>query len=214
MAQFNTIYQFASQLNASARANQFKVHINFPLAVKIDDKSSTKGAKEAAEFLTHQASLPSYNTDDIPVWYRGRTIHEAGEKTYEPWTCTIYNSADFRIRQAIESWASLMHHPEYVAGFTSPGTYKSTIAIQQLDRNGNSLRVYVLYGAYPTSTGQIELSFQNGTEIETFQATFVYDYFVTGGEALIKAAEKNSVVTQTVDSIDGYTYGANANRYF
>ena len=97
-----TIYDFAAQLNASARANQFRVHINFPAGLV----SNGVVAKTAATFLTSQASLPSYTTEDIPVWYRGRQIHEAGEKQYEQWTCTIYNSSDFAIRTALEEWVS------------------------------------------------------------------------------------------------------------
>ncbi len=177
-----TIYDFAAQLNASARANQFRVHINFPAGLV----SNGVVAKTAATFLTSQASLPSYNTEDIPVWYRGRQIHEAGEKNYEQWTCTIYNSSDFAIRTALEEWVSAIHDPQVIAGITTPQVYKSSIVVEQLDRNDQTLRVYKMYGAYPISTGQIELAFENGSQIETFAPTFVYDYFLVKGKELLE----------------------------
>lgn len=177
-----TIYDFAAQLNASARANQFRVHINFPAGLV----SNGVVAKTAATFLTSQASLPSYTTEDIPVWYRGRQIHEAGEKQYEQWTCTIYNSSDFAIRTALEEWVSAIHDPEVVAGITDPSKYKTNIVIEQLDRNNNTLRVYKLYGAYPVQTGTIELAFEQGQQIEQFQPAFVFDYFKVGGKDLLE----------------------------
>lgn len=181
----STIFDFAAQLNSSARPNQFRVHIIFPTSLVTNGNA----VKAQASFLTHQAQLPSYNTEDCPVYYRGRLIHEAGEKSYEQWTCTIYNSADFAIRTALEQWVSAIHDPEVVAGITSPELYKSNILIEQLDRNDNTLRVYKLVGAFCVNTGPIELDFSQGTQIEQFQTTWVYDYFIVGDETLLENVE-------------------------
>lgn len=180
-----TIFDFAAQLNSSARPNQFRVHINFPAAL-VENGSNVK---EQATFLTHQASLPSYNTSDCQVFYRGRLIHEAGEKEYETWTCTIYNSSDFAIRTALEQWVSAIHDPEVIAGITRPESYKSTILIEQLDRNEETLRVYKLVGAWPTMTGTVDLSFAENSTVEQFQTTWVYDYFIVGDKDLLDNSE-------------------------
>ena len=181
----STIFDFAAQLNSSARPNQFRVHIIFPTSLVTNGNA----VKQQATFLTHRASLPSYNTEDCPVYYRGRLIHEAGEKTYEQWTCTIYNSADFAIRTALEQWVSAIHDPEVVAGITSPELYKSNILIEQLDRNDNTLRVYKLVGAWCTGTGNIELDMSNGNTVESFDCNFVYDYFIVGDSTLLENVE-------------------------
>lgn len=180
-----TIFDFASQLNSSARPNQFRVHIIFPTALV----ENGNAVKQQATFLTNVASLPSYNTQDCPVYYRGRLIHEAGEKEYEQWSCTIYNSADFAIRTAIEQWDNAIHDPQVVAGITVPASYKSNILIEQLDRNDNTLRVYKLVGCFPASTGRIELNFQEGSTLENFETTWYYDYFTVGGKELLESAE-------------------------
>ena len=177
-----SIYEFSSALNASARPNQFKVHINFPAGLV----SNGATAKNAASFLIHQASLPGYTTEDIQIYFRGRQFHEAGEKQYQTWSCTVYNSSDFKVRTAFEQWVNAIHDPEVVAGITRPETYKTTVMIEQLDRNDQTLRVYKLVGAYPTDLGGIELGFENGTNIETFQLTFAYDYFIVGGAEILE----------------------------
>ena len=177
-----SIYQFSSALNASARPNQFRVHINFPAGLV----SNGSSAKSAGSFLAHQTSIPGYRTNDVEVFYRGRQYHEAGEKTYEQWSCTFYNSGDFKVRTALEQWVNAINDPEVVAGVTRPDTYKSVIMVEQLDRNDQTLRVYKLVGAYPVDVGSIDLSFQEGSSLETFQASFQYDYFVVGGQELLE----------------------------
>lgn len=180
-----TIFDFAAQLNSSARPNQFRVHIIFPSSLVTNSNS----VKQQATFLTHQAQIPSYNTEDCPVYYRGRLIHEAGEKTYEQWSCTIYNSADFAIRTALEQWVSAIHDPEVVRGITDARLFKSNILIEQLDRNDATLRVYKLVGAFPNTTGTIELDYSQGSQIESMTVSFLYDYFICAGPELLDNAE-------------------------
>lgn len=212
---YNSIQDFASSLYASARPSQFRVHIIFPANSYIQSAinsaisniasgapTSPVGTYEQATFLTHIASLPSYNIQDIAVYYRGRPVHEAGELEYEQWTCTVYNSADFKLRTAIESWSNFIHRPQYVQGETIPANYKSSVLIEQLDRNNNTLRVYKLIGAYPLNTGRIELNFQEGTTLETFEITWVYDYFEVGNKELLYQAGLEAV-TDTVGGLLG-----------
>ncbi len=179
-----TIYDFQSHLNESVRPSQYRIHINFPADLVSNGVAATK----ASTFLTNQATIPSYNTQDVQVFYRGRVVHEAGEKEYETWSCTIYNDGNFTIRTALEEWVNAIHDPAVVAGITDPSKYKSTIFIEQLDRNDRVLRVYKLVGAWPLNTGTIELSYQNGSEIESFQPQFSYDYFIVSDKSLLETS--------------------------
>ncbi len=178
------IYEFSSYLGGVARPSQFRVHINFPSTIVTDSNE----AKHSAIFLTKQANLPSYRTGDVEIFYRGRRIHEAGEPEFEQWECTIINSSDFRIRKALEEWANAMGAPDTVYGLTRPETYKGTILVEQLDRAGETLRVYKLFGAFPLETGRIELDYDNGNAVETYSASFAYDYFTVGGKELLESA--------------------------
>ena len=166
-----TIYQFRDALNASARPNQFQVHITFPKGV-----ADTK-VVEAATHLTCQGSIPQSTIEDIQIMYRGKQYHEAGERTYSPWQCQIYNSANFKVRSALERWSHTILAAESTAGNDRPRDYKQNVEIKQLDRNGHVLRTYKLIGAYPQEVGEIQLDFSQGNTVEQFSCTFVYDYF-------------------------------------
>ena len=167
-----SIYTFTAALNESVRANQFQVEINFPAALVSD----ATGARRMSTYLTRQASLPSYRTGDVQVYYRGRIIHEAGEKEYDTWTCTMYNSADFKLRNALEEWVNAINDPEVVVGMTRPANYYGSITIKQLNREGNVLKVYVLHDVVPLDTGSIELDYSQNSDIEQFQASFAFNY--------------------------------------
>lgn len=198
----STIYNFGSALNASARPSQFRVTINVP--VMVTQKVATMdGINEGAgdivstfNFLTHQATLPNYVTQDCMVHYRGRPYHESGEREYNPWGCTIYNSGDFVLRAVIERWVELMHSTTIVNGETRPERYKGSILIEQMDRQDNVLRAYKLVGAFPSDTGTVDLSFENGSQIETFSPQFIYDYFIVAPNAQALAGIEQLTYTQ------------------
>lgn len=172
-----TISQFASHLGASARPNQFKIHINFP-----EQLDNATEANRSAIYLTCQGSIPQCTIEDIQIMFRGKQYHEAGERTYSPWNCQIYNSSDFMVRKALEQWSHSILAAESTAGTDIPTLYKKSVEIKHLDRNGHILRTYTLHGAYPQEVGEISLGFDQGNQIEQFPVTFVYDYFtVTDG---------------------------------
>ena len=167
-----TIYQFRDALNASARPNQFQIHINFP-----QNLDGAVDANRAALYLTCQGSIPQSTIEDIQIMFRGKQYHEAGERTYSPWQCQIYNGTDFKVRKALEQWSHSILAAESTAGEDIPTRYKSSVVIQHLDRNGHILRIYLLHGAYPQEVGEISLGYDQGNTVEQFSCTFVYDYF-------------------------------------
>ena len=167
-----SISQFAKHLNASARPNQFKIHINFP-----QNLDAAVDANRAALYLTCQGSIPQSTIEDIQIMFRGKQYHEAGERTYSPWQCQIYNSSDFMVRKALEQWSHSILAAESTAGEDVPTLYKKSVVIHHLDRNGHILRIYILHGAYPQEVGEITLGYDQGNTVEQFSCTFVYDYF-------------------------------------
>ena len=170
----NTIHNFASALRESARPNQFEVEISFPTFVL----SAVDHVRDST-CLVKSATIPEVTIEDITLMYRGRQYHEAGEKTFQPWTCTIYNSANFSMRRALEDWSNGIQQSVSIGGNTNPTQYKRSITVKHLNRNGEVLREYLLVGAYPTSIGQIQLDYESGNQVETFDVTFTYDYFVS-----------------------------------
>ena len=62
-------------------------------------------------------------------------------------------------------------------GLTNPADYQVDAFVDQLDRNGATIKSYTLRGAYPTTIAAIDLDYGNNDTIEEFAVTFGYQYF-------------------------------------
>lgn len=170
----------AQMIGGGARANQFRVELAFPTYVSAGPIVGIK-----SQFLCKAAQLPASTVEDVPVQYRGRAIHFAGERTFAPWTITVYNDTDFGIRNAMEQWSNGVQNLNATTGRTNPRDYQVDLLVHQLDRNGAIVKTYKFVDAYPTEVGAIALDFDTANAIETFDTTFTYNYWTsdtaTGG---------------------------------
>ena len=155
-----------------ARANQFKVQIfsNF-----ITDS-------QAISFLCRSASLPAMTVGEVPVFYRGRQIYVAGDRTYADWTVTVYNDGGWVARSNMENWNNaLQDFGNSTVGAQDPAQYYGEIQVVQLDRSDNPLRYANLYGAWPTNVAEIALAYDTVDVVEEFDVTFRFNYMTLGG---------------------------------
>lgn len=162
----------AHMTGGGARANQFRVLLTFPSYVSTGPLVGLK-----SQFLCKAAQLPGSTIENIPVQYRGRAVNIAGERTFAPWTVTIYNDTDFSIRNALEYWSNGVQNLTTTNGITNPREYQVDLQVQQLDRNGAVIKGYQFYDAYPIDIGAIALDFDSVNAIETFDVTFQYNYW-------------------------------------
>tara|TARA_B100000745_G_C20142531_1_gene391772 strand:- start:1673 stop:2218 length:546 start_codon:yes stop_codon:yes gene_type:complete len=164
----------ANLTGGGARANQFEVHMNFPAIAAAGE------AGRKMQYLCRTASLPASTVEPIEVPYRGRKLYLAGERTYEDWTTTIYNDTDFLIHDAVERWIDGMDRTLVEAtNVTNPMLYQSTAQVHQLDRNGSKLKSYDFVGMFPTTLAAIELGYDTDNEVETFDVTWKFNYFMS-----------------------------------
>jgi hypothetical protein len=173
-----TISGFKAQMQGGgARPNQFRVEMTFPSAIG----GLGVFAGQAAQFLCRTAALPQSTIEDIAAAYRGRIVHFAGERTFQPWTVSVYNDNNFLIRNAIESWHDWILTYDQTNGTLRPSDYQVDMSVYQLDRNDNILKAYYFRDVYPTVVGQIALDYETNNQIETFEVEFTYNYFTTSG---------------------------------
>ena len=158
-----------------ARANQFRVTLTTPTGI------ATGLPTAEASFLIKTASLPGQTITDIPVNYRGRILYLAGDRTFEPWTTTVLNDTDFGIRNGIERWLSGINDLETSEGVTNVSQYTADLMVEQLDRENNPLKTYILKGCWPTAINAIDLNMDTVSEVETFDITWRYTYFSASG---------------------------------
>ena len=156
-----SISDFKSKLvGGGARANLFQVTVNFP--------SLAGGNNELASFLITAASLPASLIASITIPFRGRQLHVAGDRTFEPWNITVINDNSFSIRNAFERWMNAINSHAANTGLTDVSSYSSDMYVDQLDKAGNIIQTYVMRACFPTAISAIDLSAANENTIEQF----------------------------------------------
>ena len=168
------INDFKAKLaGGGARANQFKVTMPFPGYAQVG------GEIEDLAFLCTTAQIPAMNVGLVNVPFRGRQIKIAGDRTFADWSITVLNDTNFKLRNAFERWQNGINNMTDNEGLSNPVDYQVDAFVDQLDRNGNTLKSYTLRGAFPVEVAAIDLNFATVDEVETFGVTFQYQYFET-----------------------------------
>ena len=161
---------FKSKLRGGgARPNLFKATVNFP--------GYAGGDVELTSFLCKTAQLPASVMNVMEVPFRGRQLKMAGDRTFEPWTVTILNDTDFTIRNAMERWMNGINAHQANTGLSNPIDYQADLVIEQLDRNGDTLKTYNFRGCFPTNVSAIDVSYETVDTIEEFTVEFQVQYW-------------------------------------
>lgn len=152
-----------------ARSNLFKATINFP--------GYAAGDVELTSFMCKGAQLPQSQIEEVPISFRGRILKIAGERSFEPWSVTVLNDTDFGTRDAMERWMNGINGHTTNVGLVNPVDYQADLIVEQLDRDGSSIKRYDFRGAFPTNVGEIDLDYDTAGQIEQFVVTFAYQYW-------------------------------------
>lgn len=155
------------------------------------------------EFLVEAAQLPPSNLGVIQVPYFGRIIKLAGDRTFEPWTVTVLNDENFKVRNALETWSTaingLENNKRERSGEDIERSYKQNATITQFSKTGDKLRTYKFHGMFPQVIGAIDLSWESLDQVERFQVTFEYDYFTVE-----RAGPDSGNTTVTGNLVEGF----------
>ena len=162
----------ANLIGGGARANQFRVTITPPpgIAIGLDVRR--------ASFLVTASNLPQSQLGEIAVPFRGRNIYVTGDRPApEPWPVTFFNDTDFMVRTAMERWHNGINNFADNTGVTNAADYQTDLFVEQLDRDDTILKTYIFRSAFPVSVGQIDLTNEETTTIETFEVQWRYQHF-------------------------------------
>ena len=185
--------------HGGARPSLFKVEFQYPSGI------TTPPTK--AEFLVKSTTIPASTIGSYDVFYHGKAIHVAGDRSFDTWDTTIINDEDFGIRNTLEYWMNAISHHKLNTRDkekfnTSEGDvakYKSTLKVSQFSKSGKKLRTYEFKGAWPSALSTINLDWATASEIEEFVCTWVYDSWHSVGS--------EQQVIANVQSITGTTTG-------
>ena len=186
------IIEFKSKLNGGVRPNLYEVEINFPTGdggqgTGADDQKVS--LSEQGKYLCRSTSLPTHSQGLIEVPFRGRFLKIPGDRTFEAWTATFYNTDDFNLRAAFEQWINLGNQvDENIGATTGLNEIFKDVYIRQLSKDASKvgtggsgdknrvLRTYKLFDAWPTSVGAINVAFDSNDALEEFDVEFQYQY--------------------------------------
>ena len=201
------VTEFKSNLkHGGARPSLFRVEFQYPSGI-----TTRPNPPNQASFLVKTTTIPASTIGSYDVFYHGKAIKVAGDRSFDTWDTTIINDEDFGIRNTLESWmASISNHKlntrDKGVFNTSEGDvakYKSTLKVIQFSKAGKELRTYEFTGAWPSALSTINLDWSTASEIEEFTCTWVYDSWHTGN---IDTQTQEEVISN-VQSITGTTTG-------
>ena len=187
------ITEFKSNLaQGGARPSLFTVELLFPS--KIRNKPSKK-----SKFFVKGASIPASTVGNFDVFYNGKAIKVAGDRTFETWETTIINDEDFQIRIGLEQWMDLIaDHRLNIRRKLNKNegenaNYKQRLKLTQWTKSGKEAWHYHFIGAFPTALSSIALDWGTASEIEEYTCTWSFDRWMPGttGHLLVSDSHNN-----------------------
>ena len=132
-----SIDSFKSRLvQGGARPNLFEVEMDFPSGVGIFDEEIENTRHR---MMIKGAQLPASNIAEVVVTFRGRQLKVAGDRRFDPWTITVINDGDFKLREAFERWSNFIIKVSDGSGTINPSDYFADWIVNQLGRASTDL---------------------------------------------------------------------------
>jgi len=179
------VSKFKSNLiGGGARPSLFQVELQYPSIAGI--KQPTRQSK----FFVKGTTIPASTVGAYDVFFHGKPIKVAGDRTFDTWETTIINDEDYSHRIAIEQWMDLLaSHRLNIrnSAFTTKegenADYKTTLKVTQFGKDGLDKHHYHFLGAFPTALSTIALDWAT-SEIEEYTCTWTYDRWMPGRQGI------------------------------
>lgn len=172
---FNVAEFRANMIGDGARPNLFKVSLTFPTVV-----TNAAVAGQKTTFMAKSAQLPGSTINSFPLYYFGRELKFAGNRTFTDWTLQIINDEDFLVRNALETWMnSINSHVTNVRNpnAVNPSNYSVDAVVTQFGKAGQELKKYKFVGVFPVDVAPIDLDWGSNDSIEEYATTFAFQYW-------------------------------------
>jgi hypothetical protein len=172
---FNVAEFRAQLIGDGARPNLFQVILTLPTFA-----NNSTAAGQKLQFMAKTAQLPGSSIGQVPMYYFGRELKFAGNRTFADWTLQIINDEDFLIRNSLESWMNgIASHASNLRATQAPNpsSYAVDATVIQYGKAGAPINTYKFVGVFPLDLSPIDLDWSSNDSIEEFSATFAYQYW-------------------------------------
>jgi hypothetical protein len=173
---FNVTEFRSNLLGDGARPNLFQISLNFPAY------ANAQVAGQRATFLAKAAQLPGSTLGIVPMYYFGREMKFAGNRSFADWTITIINDEDFSIRNGFESWMNGINSHAGNLRAAAAGNltgYSVDATVSQYGKTGSVLKQYKFLGLFPVDVSPIDLDWGSNDQIEEYSVTLAYQWWET-----------------------------------
>ena len=173
--------QLKTVLRGGVRTNLFRVDIAIPGAVDTFGLDSN-----LIGVLTKAAQIPQATLGSIEVPFRGTRYKMPGDRTFEPWTMTVLNDPDMRIRSMFENWSNAFKGFASNVAVSDPAELYGSVEIYQLNQQGeiipsqgsSSTSSWKLTNCWPSDISAIDLSYDDENTLSQFTVTWQYQYWI------------------------------------
>jgi T4-like virus tail tube protein gp19 len=161
----------AAATNDFARTNLFRVI----------SLGGTRFTSDELLYVT-TTTLPARAINNIEVPFMGMKFNVPGTANYPGsggWNITFRVPANLSIRRKFEDWTKTIFDDSSSTGAYNIPSKDASNLVQMvlIDKQGNPIRTYNLYGAWCQQVGELSLDLTAAGEILTQQATIAYQYW-------------------------------------
>lgn len=136
------------------------------------------GGDNKTAYLVRSSNLPAGTIEPIEVPWQGQTYKIGSTHTFDTWSCTFNVDMAADIRKNFLEWQKKIHDPE-TNEHGEPDSYLATVKIELLGTSGDPILTYTLEQAWPSEVGEVDLAYDNKTEVAQFDVTFNYNWYTT-----------------------------------
>ena len=160
----------------------------FAFNIEGGPSGGTSGGLSDVQMLCSVSALPGLSVTPIERHYYGRITKIPGDMVFADLTTTILNDEDFKARSQIEKWMAFMNSHEtnersFSAGM---GTEGGTAYLRQYSKTADTsseeienIHKVKFVDCFPTTLGEITLSYDSVSEIQQYDVTWAYQYYET-----------------------------------
>lgn len=130
-------------------------------------------------FTCKAAQLPGSTLGMAPVFYFGREVKLAGNRSFPDWSVTILNDEDFLVRNVLENWMGKMNSHEGNIATNLLADYSFDANVIQYGKKGDEVKTYKFVGMFPVDIAPIDLDWGSNDSIEEYSVTFAYQYWTS-----------------------------------
>jgi len=125
-------------------------------------------------FLIKTAARPEFTTEEVTINWMNATRYVAGKTTFGTLACTLHDPIAPSGAQQVMEWIRLCY--ESVSGRAGyPDFYKRDIQLKLVDPVGTVIQLWDIKGAFCTTAGFGDLSYEDGSAMNEISLTIRFD---------------------------------------